>query len=110
MESTKNKLGFALIFRELTKKAQKNVVEKCGKVLSEPQKLYLCSVNWHENGSSKRAENYLLMPNLYIISGCNGAGKTNASLTVLPETLECHEFVNCDEIARGLSPLNPDVA
>ena len=50
------------------------------------------------------------MPNLYIISGCNGAGKTTASLTVLPETLQCKEFVNCDEIAKGLSPLNPDGA
>ena len=50
------------------------------------------------------------MPNLYIISGCNGAGKTTASMTVLPETLQCHEFVNCDEIAKGLNPLNPDSA
>ena len=39
--------------------------------------------------------------NLYIISGCNGAGKTTASYTVLPEILKCKEFVNADEIARG---------
>ena len=45
--------------------------------------------------------------NLYIISGCNGAGKTTASYTVLPEILGCKEFVNADEIARGLSPFNP---
>ena len=44
--------------------------------------------------------------NLYIISGCNGAGKTTASYTVLPEILDCKEFVNADEIARGLSPFN----
>ena len=25
------------------------------------------------------------MPNLYIISGCNGAGKTTASYTILPD-------------------------
>jgi len=50
------------------------------------------------------------MPKLYIISGCNGAGKTTASYTVLPETLEITEFVNADEIAKGLSPLNPDSA
>ena len=31
---------------------------------------------------------------LYIISGCNGAGKTTASYTVLPDVLECKEFVN----------------
>lgn len=30
--------------------------------------------------------------NLYIISGCNGAGKTTASYTVLPEILDCKEF------------------
>ncbi len=46
--------------------------------------------------------------NLYIIAGCNGAGKTTASFTVLPEMLDCEEFINADEIARGLSPLNPD--
>jgi len=45
---------------------------------------------------------------LYIISGCNGAGKTIASYTILPELLNCREFVNADEIARGLSPLNPE--
>ena len=45
---------------------------------------------------------------LYIISGCNGAGKTTASYTVLPEVLDCKEFVNADEIAKGLSPFNPE--
>jgi len=46
--------------------------------------------------------------NLYIISGCNGAGKTTASFTILPEILDCKEFVNADEIARGLSPFQPE--
>jgi predicted ABC-type ATPase len=46
------------------------------------------------------------VPNLYIISGCNGAGKTTASYTILPEMLHCKEFVNSDEIAKGLSPFN----
>ncbi len=46
--------------------------------------------------------------NLYIIAGCNGAGKTTASLTILPEVLHCREFINADEIAKGLSPLNPE--
>ncbi len=45
---------------------------------------------------------------LYIIAGCNGAGKTTASFTILPEILDCKEFVNADEIARGLSPFQPD--
>ena len=48
------------------------------------------------------------MPNLYIISGCNGAGKTTASFTILPEMLDCKEFVNADEIAKGLSPFQPE--
>ena len=47
------------------------------------------------------------MPNLYIIAGCNGAGKTTASFTILPEMLNCKEFVNADSIAAGLSPFNP---
>lgn len=46
--------------------------------------------------------------NLYIIAGCNGAGKTTASYTILPEIIECREFVNADEIAKGLSPFQPE--
>jgi predicted ABC-type ATPase len=46
------------------------------------------------------------MPRLYIIAGCNGAGKTTASFTILPEILKCKEFVNADAIAAGLSPFN----
>lgn len=46
------------------------------------------------------------MPNLYIIAGCNGEGKTTASLTVLPDVLNCFEFINADNIAKGLSPFN----
>jgi predicted ABC-type ATPase len=46
--------------------------------------------------------------NLYIIAGCNGAGKTTASFTILPKILDCKEFVNADEIARGLSPFQPE--
>lgn len=48
------------------------------------------------------------MPNLYLIAGCNGAGKTTASFTILPEMLNCKEFVNADSIAAGLSPFNPE--
>lgn len=47
-------------------------------------------------------------PKLYIIAGCNGAGKTTASLTILPEILNCNEFINADAIAAGLSPFNPE--
>ena len=50
------------------------------------------------------------MPKLYIIAGCNGAGKTTASFSILPDILDCKEFVNADEIARGLSPFQPETA
>ena len=49
-------------------------------------------------------------PRLYIISGCNGSGKTTASYTVLPEVLGCRQFVNSDEFAKGLSPFSPGSA
>ena len=48
------------------------------------------------------------MPKLYIISGCNGSGKTTASYTMLPELFQCSDFVNSDEFAKGLSPFDPD--
>ncbi|QMW03547.1 zeta toxin family protein [Spirosoma foliorum] len=46
------------------------------------------------------------MSNLYIMAGPNGAGKTTAAYTLLPEVMKIKEFVNADEIARGLSPFN----
>ena len=48
------------------------------------------------------------MKHLYIIAGCNGAGKTTASMTILPKSLLVKEFVNADEIEKGLSPFNPE--
>lgn len=48
------------------------------------------------------------MANLYVLAGCNGAGKTTASYSVLPDMLHCKEFVNADEIAKGLSPFQPE--
>lgn len=48
------------------------------------------------------------MANLYVIAGCNGAGKTTASYSVLPDLLNCKEFINADEIAKGISPFQPD--
>jgi len=50
----------------------------------------------------------ILSKYLYIIAGCNGAGKTTASFSILPEILDCREFVNADEIAKGLSPFQPE--
>jgi len=46
--------------------------------------------------------------NVFVIAGCNGAGKTTASYTILPDILQCKEFVNADEIAKGLSPFQPE--
>lgn len=50
------------------------------------------------------------MPRMFIISGCNGSGKTTASYSLLPEMLECSEFVNSDEFAKGFSPFSPEKA
>lgn len=48
------------------------------------------------------------MPIIYIIAGCNGAGKTTAASEILPNYLDCKEFVNADSIAKGLSPFQPE--
>ncbi len=50
------------------------------------------------------------MPRLFIISGCNGSGKTTASYTLLPELFDCSQFVNSDEFAKSLSPFDPSAA
>ncbi len=50
----------------------------------------------------------MIAKKLYIIAGCNGAGKTTASFTLLPGILDCKEFINADEIAKGLSPFQPE--
>lgn len=44
---------------------------------------------------------------IYIIAGPNGAGKTTSAKYLLTKFLDINEFVNADEIARGLSPFNP---
>jgi predicted ABC-type ATPase len=48
----------------------------------------------------------LIMPEFLILAGCNGAGKTTAAYTLLPDMLPIKNFVNADEIARGLSPFD----
>lgn len=48
------------------------------------------------------------MPNLYIIGGANGSGKTTVALRLLPNFLNVFEYVNADIIAAGLSALNPE--
>jgi len=44
------------------------------------------------------------MPKLYIIAGCNGAGKTTVAKTLLPDYLNCTEFVNADILAEEIAP------
>jgi predicted ABC-type ATPase len=46
-------------------------------------------------------------PTIYVIAGCNGAGKTTFAREFLPKEVKCLRFLNADEIARGLSPLKP---
>lgn len=50
-----------------------------------------------------------MTPILAIIGGCNGAGKTTLALDLLPQ-LGLRRFLNADEIARGLSPLEPSLS
>jgi predicted ABC-type ATPase len=47
------------------------------------------------------------IPTIYLIAGCNGAGKTTFAREYLPHEVKCLRFLNADELARGLSPLDP---
>ncbi len=50
-----------------------------------------------------------MTPTLCILGGCNGAGKTTLARELLPR-LGLMRFLNADEIARGLSPLDPTLS
>jgi predicted ABC-type ATPase len=43
-----------------------------------------------------------------MIAGPNGAGKTTTAFALIPDLIHIYEFLNADEIARGLSPLHPE--
>lgn len=49
-------------------------------------------------------------PIIYLIAGCNGAGKTTFAKSFLPNEGKCLNFLNADLIAQGLSPLNARAA
>ena len=48
------------------------------------------------------------MKTLYLLAGCNGAGKPTAAFTLSPDLLGYRDFVNADEIAWDLSPFQPE--
>lgn len=48
------------------------------------------------------------MQQLFIIGGPNGAGKTTTAMRLLPDLLQCDEYVNADAIAAALSPFHPE--
>lgn len=50
------------------------------------------------------------MKDVFVIGGPNGAGKSTAANRIMPTSLGLRHFLNADEIARGLSPFEPDSA
>jgi len=48
------------------------------------------------------------MPNLVVVAGPNGSGKSTTAPALLRDTLRVGEFINADDIARGLSAFAPD--
>lgn len=48
------------------------------------------------------------MPEVFVIGGPNGAGKSTAVRALLPEFIRVTQFVNADEIARGLAGFAPE--
>ncbi len=49
-------------------------------------------------------------PSIYLIAGPNGVGKTTFAREFLPKEVNCLRFMNADEVARGLSPFDPEAA
>ncbi len=47
-------------------------------------------------------------PQIYVIAGANGSGKTTFATEFLPNYADCPTFINADTIARGLSGFSPD--
>jgi predicted ABC-type ATPase len=45
---------------------------------------------------------------MYILAGCNGAGKSTVAKELIPNVLSAISFVNADEIAFQLSPYHPE--
>jgi predicted ABC-type ATPase len=60
-----------------------------------------------EGSAEKLNEMATIPPTIYLIAGCNGAGKTTFAKEFLPTEVKCLRFLNADELARGISPLKP---
>lgn len=45
---------------------------------------------------------------IIMIAGPNGAGKTTTAMSLIANTTMIYEFINADEIARGLAPMHPE--
>jgi predicted ABC-type ATPase len=45
---------------------------------------------------------------ILMIAGPNGAGKTTMTADLLSHSASLYEFINADEIAKGLAPKNPE--
>ena len=50
------------------------------------------------------------MKEIVLLGGPNGAGKTTAARVLLPQFMQLSEFLNADEIAREISPHDPESA
>jgi predicted ABC-type ATPase len=51
-----------------------------------------------------------ILPTIYLIAGCNGAGKTTFAREFLLKAVGCGNFLNAGYLALGLSPLSPETA
>ena len=49
-----------------------------------------------------------MKPSFVLIAGPNGAGKSTSALTLLSDQYEALDFVNADDIAKGLSAFHPE--
>jgi hypothetical protein len=70
---------------------------------------------WHYIGATQRnAKSRISMsengvaPTLWLIAGANGVGKTSYARTHIAAFSGSKSFVNLNEIARGLSPFDPE--
>jgi predicted ABC-type ATPase len=48
------------------------------------------------------------MKRIFMIAGPNGSGKTTIAKSLIPDLPMVYEFLNADEIAKGLAPLHPE--